>query len=983
MFAGSHADRAAGSLHVRQVVAILLHVWLLCVSRARTTVRVRRFSYLGGQLLALMLASASAALGQGAGQSAPNQQSPNDEARTPATAPEAPSPSRQEPTEGRAPSAPTPDEPPPPTERAPSPESVPDAASPEKSASEGDSPDGAEIILPRVISRVDARYPEMMLEQRRAARVELLVVVDAAGKVGEVTVAQSAGQEFDAAALAAVRAWRFEPARRAGQAVVSRIRVPFEFTPPAVESAPSPAAPSAPNKKTTAAPSPAQDDSSTPSERDAAEPSAGGRHDAVDAHDHAHDAIEVEVHGRRKPRTDHRSASDVRIGRDVIAAAPRQEGAEVLRSAPGMYIARAEGPAVAHSYMLRGFDAEHGQDIEFDVGGLPINMPSHVHGQGYADLSFLIAETVSEVNVKEGVSDPRQGDFAVAGSVDVALGVEPARRGVHLKTGLGAFGTTRQLAMWAPPSEPDATLGAVQLLETRGFGENRAGSSGSGVVQHQFGEGDQTYRAIAIVHAARSDLAGVLRRDDVDAGDVCFECVYDLPTARAQNAASGRVLAGIFSESTYVDRDNSSLGLWLGLDNFRSQQNYTGFIEQSRTLAGVAGRGDLIEQRNRTLSLGVTGRYRSPRARPAEWFHGTFELGAEGRVDEIEQSQNLIEAGRNETWDRRVDANVLGMNLGLWGDLDWVLSRYAHLRFGMRADVLSYAVEDRLGNFIELSRPQDSFIPGFRRSALGFAWGPRTSVEVHPIEAVSLLLSYGEGYRSPQARQLDDGEQAPFSKVRSADVGVHFDWQERLHVAVAGYYTRLSDDVAFDAEEGRLERIGATQRLGTMLHGYAKPWPWFVTSLSLTYVRASLLEPPPPTTDEPQPPFEEGQALPFVPPIVVRGDVGARRTLLADVAGQPMGAHAGAGFSYLSPRPLPYGDAAAPVTLLDTALGVWWGPGELTFEVFNALGNQYAASEFSFASDWDPDNGVRSRTPARHFAAGAPLSWMVSLGVTL
>lgn len=70
-----------------------------------------------------------------------------------------------------------------------------------------------------------------------------------------------------------------------------------------------------------------------------------------------------------------------------------------IRSHPVTGSARtrcAEGPAVAHNYMLRGFDAEHGQDIEFRVGGLPINVPSHIHGQSYADLGFLISETIHD-----------------------------------------------------------------------------------------------------------------------------------------------------------------------------------------------------------------------------------------------------------------------------------------------------------------------------------------------------------------------------------------------------------------------------------------------------------------------------------------------------------------------------------------------------------------------------------------------------------
>src|SRR5690606_1325375 len=117
---------------------------------------------------------------------------------------------------------------------------------------------------------------------------------------------------------------------------------------------------------------------------------------------------------------------------------------------------------------------------------------------------------------------------------------------------------------------------------------------------------------------------------------------------------------------------------------------------------------------------------------------------------------------------------------------------------------------------------------------------------------------------SPQARLLEDGEDAPFSKVRSADLGVRFDWGEPLRLTLGGYYTHLSDDVAFDAAEGRLERIGATQRVGAVAHAVARPWRGWVGSCSVTFVDATLLEPPPPTAEEPQPPFAAGQRLPFV-----------------------------------------------------------------------------------------------------------------------
>jgi hypothetical protein len=248
---------------------------------------------------------------------------------------------------------------------------------------------------------------------------------------------------------------------------------------------------------------------------------------------------------------------------------------------------------------------------------------------------------------------------------------------------------------------------------------------------------------------------------------------------------------------------------------------------------------------------------------------------------------------------------------------------------------------------------------------------------------LSVLAAYGVGYRSPQARLLEDGEKAPFSTVRSADLGVRFDLGDPLELTLGGYSTRLSDDVAFDASEGSLQRIGATERLGAVLHAVTRPVDWVVGAASVTFVRATLLEPPPPSAEEPQPPFEAGQRLPFVPPMVLRADLGASRTLVESLAGKAFGARAGIGFSFLSPRPLPYADFADPVALLDGSAAVSWGPLELAFELFNCLDARYAAVEYSFPSDWDPNDGVRPRTPARHVAAGAPRSWLLSLGVTL
>lgn len=829
------------------------------------------------------------------------------------------------------------------------------------------------LTPPRVLRSVSPTYPATRLAERTHPSVMVMVTLDTSGRVQDALIEHSADPDFDEAALRAVRTWTFAPAYRGSQPIASRIRVEVHFTLPTFDTAPAqPRSPEVTSRAASRAPSAGRADAEPErAEVDEASTSAADEPTTFGA------TARVTAPPERQPS---RGAGSMNIDRATLAAAPWAEGADMLRAVPGTFSARTLGLAVAQRITLRGFDADHGQDIELNAGGLPINLPSHIHGQGYADLGFLIPEAVAGIRVQEGVADPAQGDFAVAGSVRFELGVEEERRGLQLASGYGRFNAFRQLALWAPKGESEGTFGAVQFFRTDGFGSQRRGDQVSAIVQAVGDSGSWRFRGLGVLYGTRADHAGVIRVDDIEAGNVGYYDAYPTPSAQAQNALSGRFVGGFFASYQGHEGDNGGFGTWVNADVFRLQQNFTGFLERSRTL-GVVGRGDLIEQRNRTLSLGIEGRYHTAALRPWEGFAGRLEVGLEGRVDSIEQAQNLL-FNRNQTWDERVDAAIFGTQLALYGDLELHITDRLRLHAGLRAAALLYEIEDRLGNPVPLSRPQDRFIVGYRRSAGGIIVGPRTSAEFRALPWLRFVASYGHGYRSPQARTLEDGELAPFTEVRAADLGVVLKSGKRFDVTLSGYWTELSDDIAFEAREGRLERIGASRRMGAVLYARARPWSWFTSALSVTYVDAELLEPPPPTAENPQPPFSPGQNLPYVPPLVVRADVGAKGDLLPNVLGEALQGRAGLGYSFLSERPLPFGGFASPVHLVDAVVGLGWGAFTLDFSVFNLFDTRFAATEFLFTSNWD-STGIPDRLPARHLAAGPPLSFMATLGVSL
>src|SRR5690606_8381430 len=107
----------------------------------------------------------------------------------------------------------------------------------------------------------------------------------------------------------------------------------------------------------------------------------------------------------------------------------------------------------------------------------------------------------------------------------------------------------------------------------------------------------------------------------------------------------------------------------------------------------------------------------SRRFLPRPWASGLFEAGTSLRLDLIDQAQNLLKQPQNETWDRRVDASVRALDVGLYVDADWRFTKYFRIRGGIRADVLLYDIDDRLANLDPL-RPTGRIL-GFRRTAVG------------------------------------------------------------------------------------------------------------------------------------------------------------------------------------------------------------------------------------------------------------------------
>ncbi|HEU5075052.1 MAG TPA: TonB-dependent receptor [Polyangiaceae bacterium] len=632
-----------------------------------------------------------------------------------------------------------------------------------------------------------------------------------------------------------------------------------------------------------------------------------------------------------------RSAGEARLDRDILEAAPQRSGSDLLRHVPGMFVSQHSGEGKAHQLFFRGFDAVHGQDLEVTVAGVPVNEVSNVHGQGYADLHFVIPEVVERIQARPGALRADQGDFAVAGSVLYDLGYDEP--GVSVSVGLGSFGARRLLLAYHPEGAPAATFGAVELYSTSGFGPARAGerTSAIGQVEHELG-GNLALRVQASTYAGRFDSAGVVRQRDLDAGLVDRFATYDADQGGVSNRTQ---LAMQLSHADHAWR--SSFMPYVVLRELKLRSNFTGRLQ--------TGTSDNTLQSNASTTVGFRASVQK-RLDLVDADDG-LEVGVFTRHDRIQQTQRFTEGELPAS----VDASVLATDIGAYVDLGLYPWKRAALHLGLRADGLAYTVNDRLAQAT--------------RSAQGTHLGPKLTIDVAIAPGVRALGGYGTGFRSPQARSLGDGEKTPFTEVQGFDAGLLFA-DGSLEASLAGFATFLDNDLVFDEATSRNEPAPPTLRMGTTLSFQARSGEWFLSACGASYTRA--------TFRKSGGRYAEGDLVPFVPEYVGRCDLSVTQPL-GSWRHDPIVLRVGGGMDMLLNRPLPYGEQGSDVFLLGALLKLAHGPLELGLEGENLLGAEWYDGEFVYASDFP--EVPPSALPERHVTAGAPRSFMATLSLQL
>ncbi|MBI5532149.1 MAG: TonB-dependent receptor [Deltaproteobacteria bacterium] len=801
------------------------------------------------------------------------------------------------------------------------------------------------ITPPVVKSQVAAALPAGQSPAQDEEAI-LAVLVDATGHVTSAQVVQSAGKVEDEAARVAALQWVFLPAVRDGRPVPSKVRLSFHF--PAASAAPTP-----PVVKATAGPK----SQSPVLASDVAKPAET-------------ESSRVTIVGHARPPS--RGASDFHFRIGALSLVPRANASELLKLAPGILLSNTGGDGHPEQVFLRGFDAREGQDIEFTVGGVPINEAGNPHGNGVSDTHFIIPELVHSLRVVEGPFDPRQGNFAVAGSADYELGLD--QRGASARYTIGSFNTQRLVLLWGPEQAPTGTFAGAEIFSTDGFGQNRDARRATMMGQYEGRLGDRgSWRVTAQGYSAHYHSAGLLREDDYRSGRKGFYDTYD----PRQGGDSSRFSLAAEVEDRWGDTVLKQSAFFIDR-SMRLQENFTGFLLDpqlpSQSLHGQ--RGDLLDLDVSENTLGARGmvRHRASLLGQVQ----ALELGYFARTDHVDGTQHRIENLTGTPYRLQNSLESRMVDLGLYADANVAMGRYVRLTGGIRTDLLTFDVLNRCpavagsgpdaGCDPQASQGQSQAVR--RASTASSALLPRASLILGPFDHFSFNASYGEGIRSIDPIYVSQDAATPFASIRAYEGAAAYAGSlgpYGLVVRSVFFQTRVDRDLVFSEVAGRGVLGGATTRTGWM--GAARlNGSWFDQAAHVTAVKAT---------------FDDTHHLvPYVPQVVVRSDSVIKGDLPLRIGGRKVRGAIGAGVSFVGARPLPYGERGDRVLALDASGVLSWRMVELGLIGTNLTDQMFRLGEYNYVSDFH-SQGEPTRVPSRHFSAGAPRAVFLTVALRL
>ncbi|WP_421826567.1 TonB-dependent receptor [Larkinella sp.] len=481
-----------------------------------------------------------------------------------------------------------------------------------------------------------------------------------------------------------------------------------------------------------------------------------------------------------------------------IRMRPITNSQEILRMVPGLFIGQHAGGGKAEQIFLRGFDIDHGTDIRLTVDGMPVNMVSHAHGQGYADLHFVIPELIEGVDFRKGPYNAEKGNFTTAGWADFRTRTTLDKSFAKLE--VGQFNTYRAVA-------------GLDLLGEKGRTQKQSAYLASEYsYSDSYFDHPQNFKRLNVVgkyHGHLSDQtnltltgstfwskwnhSGQIPDRAVASGLVGFFGSVD-PTEGGEtsrtnvNAELVTVTPGNYTIKNQVFYSNY---------NFELYSNFTFFRDDSLN-------GDQIRQKERRNLFGYNGSISRTDFVGKTRFVST--AGLQYRQDLTHHTELSHTRNRTETLERRQFGNINERNASAYVDELIQFSDHFSLNAGVRLDYFRSQYDDLL-------QPTD----GLKRADAALV-SPKLNLYYTVNPRFQVYLNTGKGFHSNDTRVVvpQNGREI-LPPAYGSDLGVIFKPFPRLLINAAGWYLWMQQEFVYVGDEGVVEPSGKSRRYGVDL----------------------------------------------------------------------------------------------------------------------------------------------------------------------
>jgi outer membrane receptor protein involved in Fe transport len=501
------------------------------------------------------------------------------------------------------------------------------------------------------------------------------------------------------------------------------------------------------------------------------------------------------------------SASQGAITSRQLEVRPFMRNGEVLETVPGVIITQHSGEGKANQYFLRGFNLDHGSDFAMTVAGVPVNMPTHAHSQGYSDINFLIPELVAGVQYSKGPYYADQGDFATAGASNISYATVLDRPIVTVEG--GTFGYRRGLFAASPKLGNGSLLAAFETSTNAGpWTVPDSYRKYNGVLRYTRGDNLNGLSLTAMGYRGNWNATEATPQRAINAGFDRFGSIdptdgghtYRYSFSGDWQRSSGQTLTKV-----------TAFGMGYDLNLI---SNFTFYLDDPV-------HGDQQEQVDHRFVSGA----RAFQRRMTRWHGRTVQTtyGLQVRNDNIGDVA-LYHTEERQRLDTRSEASAVVTTVGgyLQNEVEW--KPWLRTNVGLRVDGTHFNVDSK-------NIPENS-----GTASAGIA-SPKAGVTLGPWHSTEFYVNAGTGFHSNNAlgttiTQDISGNPVdrvtPLVRAKGAELGIRSVSIPHLQSTISLWTLRLGSELVYNGDIGATEPGPASKRYGVEFANYYSPHRWLV-----------------------------------------------------------------------------------------------------------------------------------------------------------